>query len=269
MSREVPDALFVDLGGGRYRPTELAVGPWDRGALHGGPPSALVAGVLETAIVDADLGVDFVPARFTAELLRPVPLEDLTVSTTIRRPGRRICLADATLTRADGTVVLAATLEGIRRAPFGSGWEPDLEPPGAPDDGNGLAPATLDGPVAFHRDGVDHRVIGTTFEQPGPAADWIRLRAPMVAGRSLTPLERVVAAADFGNGISKLFDMEEVLFVNPDLTVHLYRLPAGEWVCLDAVTRVGDDGVGLAESMLFDETGPLGRSTQLLLVEPR
>lgn len=269
MNRDVPDALFTDLGDGRYRPTELAVGPWDREALHGGPPCALVAGALETAVGAADFGAEFFPARLTAELLRPVPLDDLTVTTTIRRPGRRICLADAELTRSDGTVVLAATLEGIRRSPFGSGWEPDLSPPGAPDDGNGLSPEMLDGPVAFHRDGVDHRVIGTTFETLGPAADWIRLRAPVVAGRRPTPLERVVAAADFGNGISKLFDMERVLYVNPDLTVHLYRLPVGEWVCLDAVTRLGDDGVGLAESMLFDETGPIGRATQLLLVEPR
>ncbi len=86
-------------------------------------------------------------------------------------------------------------------------------------------------------------------------------------------LEREVGAADlgadFGNGVSKLFDMDRVLFVNPDLTVSLYRLPVGEWVCLDASTLLGDDGVGLAESVLFDVAGPIGRSTQTLLVEPR
>jgi acyl-coenzyme A thioesterase PaaI-like protein len=266
----VPDAIFEPVAPDRYRPTDLAIGPWDRNALHGGPPAALVAGALEQAIVAADLGADFVPARLTVELLRPVPVDELTVTTTMRRPGRRICLADATITTADGTVVLAATLEGIRVRPFDHGVGADLHVPPGPATGAGLAAETLDGPQAFHNAGVEHRLVrGTRFESPGPATDWIRLTFPLVAGRETTPLERVVVAADFGNGVSRLFGMDDVLFLNPDLTVHLYRLPVGEWVCLDAVTRLGDAGVGLAESILFDEEGPIGRATQLLLVEPR
>ena len=266
----VPDAIFDALGGNRYQPTELARGPWDPSALHGGPPAALLAGALQTAIAEADLGVDFVPARFTVELQRPVPLAELTVTTVLRRPGRRICLADATLSLGDGTVVVTATLEGIRRLPFDHGRSPDLAPPPGPDTGTGLAAETMSGPPAFHNAGVEHRTVrGTSFETVGPATDWIRLTVPLVAGRDTTPLERTVAAADFGNGVSKLFDMGNVLFLNPDLTVHLYRLPVGEWVCLDAVSRLGPDGVGLAESLLFDEHGPIGRATQLLLVEAR
>ncbi len=266
----VLDAIFEFVAPDRYRPTPLALGPWDPAALHGGPPCALLAGALETAIAEADLGSEFVPARFTAELQRPVPLDELTVTTTVRRPGRRICLADAELRSPDGTVVLSATLEGIRRQPFDHGVALDVGTPPGPDEGIGLAAATLDGPPAFHRSGVEHRTVrGTSFEAVGPATDWIRLVVPLVAGRETTPLERVVAAADFGNGVSKLFDMGDVLFLNPDLAVHLYRLPVGEWVCLDAVTRLGPDGVGLAESLLFDQRGPIGRATQLLLVEPR
>jgi hypothetical protein len=40
-------------------------------------------------------------------------------------------------------------------------------------------------------------------------------------------------------------------------------------VCLDAVTRTGDRGVGLAETVLWDEDGRLGRAAQTLLVRPR
>lgn len=263
-------AIFDAIGSDRYRPTELALGPWDPGALHGGPPCALLAGELERAVVDADLGVAFFPARFTAELLRPVPLADLRVGVTVRRPGRRICVADATLTGPDGKVAVAATLQCIRRRPFDHGQTPDRTVPSPPETGIGLAPATLEGPPTFHRRGVEHRCVdGTAFERPGPATDWIRLTVPLVDGRETSPLERVVAAADFGNGVSKLFDMDQVLFVNPDLTVLLYRLPVDEWVCVDAVTRLGVDGVGLAESLLFDRDGPIGRATQTLLVEPR
>jgi hypothetical protein len=40
-----------------------------------------------------------------------------------------------------------------------------------------------------------------------------------------------------------------------------------EWVCLDAVTWAQPNGVGLAESLLWDRRGPIGRSLQSLLLE--
>lgn len=267
-----PASIFEPAGDGRFRPTALATGPWDPGALHGGPPAALAAGELRRAVASAGLGVEFFPARLTVELLRPVPLDVLEVRVDVRRPGRRICIADATLVAPDGTEVMAATLHCIRRKPF------DRQPavpasmparPDLPEGGVGLSKAMLSAPTAFHNAGVEHRAVVGTFESLGPAADWMRLTVPLVAGQETDPFERVVAAADFGNGISKLFAMDEVLFLNPDLSVFLHRLPVGEWICLDAVTRLGPDGVGLAESVLFDEQGAIGRAVQMLLVEPR
>jgi acyl-Coa thioesterase superfamily protein len=79
----------------------------------------------------------------------------------------------------------------------------------------------------------------------------------------------VLAAADSGNGVSATLDYHDHVFINTDLTVQLVREPAGEWVCLDAITRVGPDGVGLAESVLSDERGRLGSATQTLLVRRR
>lgn len=267
-------SLFEQLDDHRYLATELARGPWDPDALHGGPPAALVAGALEEAVAAfardelTGAGVAFFPARFTAELLRPVPLDELTVATTLRRPGRKICIADATLTGADGTVCLSATLATIRRQPFDQPRSDEVATPPPPSGGWGVRIDETDH-VMFARDGVEHRVVSGRFEDPGPATDWIRVAVPMVDGREPTPLERVIAAADFGNGVSKWFDMSEALFLNPDLTVNLHRLPVGEWVCIDAVTRLGTEGVGLAESLLFDEEGPIGRATQSLLVEGR
>ena len=270
-------SLFEQLDDHRYLATELARGPWDPDALHGGPPAALVAGALEGAVADfardeltGDDGdtVGFFPARFTAELLRPVPLGELTVSITLRRPGRKICIADATLTGADGKVCLAATLATIRRQPFDQPRSDEVATPPPASGGWGVRIAETDH-VMFAREGVEHRVVAGRFEDPGPATDWIRVAVPMVDGRDPTPLERVIAAADFGNGVSKWFEMSEALFLNPDLTVNLHRLPVGEWVCIDAVTRIGTEGIGLAESLLFDEEGPIGRATQSLLVEGR
>jgi acyl-CoA thioesterase len=79
----------------------------------------------------------------------------------------------------------------------------------------------------------------------------------------------VLAVADSGNGVSSALDFSAWAFVNTDLTVHLHRMPAGEWVCLDAATAVEPYGVGLAESRLLDRDGPLGRGAQALFVGPR
>ncbi len=96
---------------------------------------------------------------------------------------------------------------------------------------------------------------------PGPAVDWIRLRVPLVAGEPTSPLARVVAAADFGNGVSWVLSrLDGWQFINPDLTVYVHRPLEGEWVCLDAVTHVAEHGVGLAESRLWDGRGVVGRA---------
>ena len=72
------------------------------------------------------------------------------------------------------------------------------------------------------------------------------MRGPLVAGEQPSPLERLLVVADVGNGVSAVLDWREYLFINTELTVHLLRPPEGEWIGVDAVTRL--DGVGLAES---------------------
>ena len=57
------------------------------------------------------------------------------------------------------------------------------------------------------------------------------------------------------------------MFINPELTVHFAREPAGEWVCLDAETQIAQSG--LATSVLSDRTGPVARGAQALLIAPR
>ena len=58
-------------------------------------------------------------------------------------------------------------------------------------------------------------------------------------------------------------------FINPDLTLYIDRPPRGEWICLDARTRIASGGIGSAESVLYDEHGRVGRAIQALLVAPR
>jgi hypothetical protein len=54
--------------------------------------------------------------------------------------------------------------------------------------------------------------------------------------------------------------------VNLDLTAHFARVPEGEWVCVDAISRLGRQGLGVAESSLWDARGRFGTGAQNLLV---
>lgn len=262
----MPDALFLP-DGERFVPTELCRGPWSPDAQHGGPPAALLARSVERfAAEEAEMHV----ARLTVELLRPVPLVPLTVSARWARPGRRVQLVEASLHAGDAEVARALGLR-LRRAELVLPPEVARGPAPPPGPGSGAAskPPWGEGPTlpAFHSHGVEHRFVAGGFDRPGPATDWVRLRVPLVAGEATSPLARVAAAADFGNGVSwVLSPLDGYSFINPDLTVYLERMPEGEWVCLEAETRVEPHGVGLAECRLWDERGVIGRSLQSLLL---
>jgi hypothetical protein len=103
----------------------------------------------------------------------------------------------------------------------------------------------------------------------GAATVWMRLRHPLLADEPLTPLARVAATSDFGNGVATVLPFDQYLFINADLTISLDRRPAGEWVALDARTLLHPGGIGWSESVLHDEYGPVGRATQALVVQRR
>jgi hypothetical protein len=253
------DALFTPVDDGLWLATDRARGPWSQDALHGGPTAALLTRAIEPLLAPLPL------ARITFELLRPVPVAPLAVTSRLLRDGRKVRLAEAQLEH-DGTLLASATALGIRNVDLAVP-EQSSDRPSPPDTGRDAKPRMLhDG---FHNIGVEHRFVHGMIGEPGPAVDWIRLRVPVIAGESPTPAQRAVAAADFGNGISSLATFDELLFINPDLTVHLHRQPVGEWICLDAQTRLDPSGVGLATSRLFDEDGPIGHAVQSLLVESR
>lgn len=233
--------------------------------MHGGPPAALLAREIERF----ESGDAFRVARITVELLRPVPHARLEVSAHLRRPGRNVQLIEATLRSPEHDVARATGLR-IRRGAIHLPPEAvdATPPPPGPSEGRAREPRPTAFHSGFHTDGVEHRFITGSFATPGPAIDWIRVKYPLLDGEPLSPLCRACAAADFGNGISSLLP-DTHTYINPDLTVYLRRYPEGEWVCLDSVTRIEADGIGLAQSRLFDEHGPIGSSMQSLIVSER
>src|SRR5436305_883318 len=144
------EAVFIAGADGGFTATDLARGPWDPDAQHGGAPAALLMHAFEALPAAPGLLI----ARVSYEFIRPAPLGALTVRADVIRPGRRVQLLEGSL-------------------------------------------------------------------------------------------------------------------IGPDLTLYIDRPPVGEWVCVDARTSIAEDGVGIADSVLYDERGRVGRATQALLIAPQ
>ena len=251
---------FYEPRDGRLVPSELTRGPWDPNAQHAGPPSALIARALERCEPREGMRL----GRIAIDILGPVPLAPLTVEARVVRPGRSVELLGATLAGPDGDLMRASAWRvaaGDQRLADGDGDLPPGPEHGADRD---FFPTGED--VGYHT-AMEYRFVKGGFLELGPATVWMRMRGVLVEGEQPSPLERLMVVADVGNGISAVLDWREFLFINTELTVHLLRPPEGDWIGVDAVTRV--DGVGLAESVLYDERGRIGRGAQTLLVRRR
>lgn len=258
------DAFFEALGAGRYVAGVVTGGPWDPEMQHGGPISALVA----RALSDAEVVPGQQLARVSFELLRPIPVAPITITTRVSRGGKRVSLADAVVTSDDGTELMLARAWRIQPTPIELERSDDAARMPPPDDAVASRAAFGGLEPPFMR-ATEVRFVHGHFAEPGPGAAWFRLRASLVAGTAWRPTDPLFVAADCGNGISGVLDFQRYVYINPDLTVHLSRLPVGEWVGLDAVTSVTPSGVSIATGRLHDETGALGRTAQTLYVDAR
>jgi hypothetical protein len=259
-----PEHVF-EVDGDVAVPTELARGPWSPHAQHGGAPSALLAGLLE----EFDLGTATFPARFTLELMRPVPLAPLRIERQTIRPGKKVQLVQGSLF-ADDVEVVRATLLRLREQPVQFADDPvagEYEPMPPPGPGEPMIGRGSFSMGTGFWNAVEVSRIGGDWLQPGPHDMWLRLTVPIVAGEETTPFQRVAAAGDFGNGVAAAFDRERYSCINPDLTITLHRLPVTDWVGLDSATYPEPNGYGVAESVLHDERGRIGRGIQTVLVE--
>lgn len=260
-------SVFVP-DGDWFVPTGLARGPWDANAQHGGAPAALLAHVAEATVADSA----FMLTRLTFELTRPVPIAPLKVHVDAGRgrSARRLQLA----LEHDSVTVGRASALLLRETPLAFTPQADAQllpgPRGCTE--RFAVPGLADahpGQELFGGDAIDAWIARGSSHAPGPAAAWFRLRAPVVAGHVDTPAMRVMAAADFGNGISWVLPPHAYWFTNADLTVYLQRTPVGEWIGLDSATVARATGMGLATSTLYDTRGRIGMAHQTLLIRPR
>lgn len=256
------DVFYERLGDERYRATEHTVGPWSDKAQHLGPVSALLVRSLERCEQKETTAI----RRVTVDVLGPVPVDEVEVHTEVLRPGRSVELVAAELS-AGGRVAATARAWRMVRADTTTIAADDAERLARPD---AWAPMPIpDGWTGGYAEALEWRIADETMPGTGHVQVWARPKMPLLADEETTALQRLFAVADCSSGISSRLDFREWAFANTDLTVHLHREPVGEWIGLDARTALGPDGAGLAHSALHDVTGPVGRSTQSLLLARR
>jgi hypothetical protein len=267
----VPDS-FYEPDGQLFVATELTRGPWDPGAQHAGPPAALIGREVERlggGRIGGEGGPPAQVGRITYEVLRSVPIAPLRVEAGIVRPGKRVEMFESTLSDEAGEPLMRAQGWRLRTGEVTfAPPEPGPEPPPGPQGGERGQFFHTGYDVGYHT-AMEYRFTAGAFMERGPATVWMRMAVPLLPEEEPTPLQRVLAAADSGNGVSAALDWSKYLFINVDLSVHLHRMPEGEWVCLDAVTLPEPNGVGMADTRLLDERGPIGRAAQTLLIADR
>lgn len=244
----------------QFTATEYTESPWGPGIQHGSPPAALITHVLEQRTTQ-DAATDGRLARMTTEILGAVPLGELWATTSVVRPGRRISLTEAVVTKPDGREVIR-----------GQGWwireqdTTEIENPDVPSSSL-IAPLPEVDEGAFtsrwdsgYIDSLECRSVGDQL--------WLHSTIPVVAGVPDTPWTRLSAVADVANGTNPAVDPREWMFMNTDLSTYLHRLPRGEWIGVSAEANYGPDGIGLTIGRLFDLEGPVGTTNQALMLDP-
>ncbi len=197
-----------------------------------------------------------------------MPISALACVATVVRPGRSVELIEGALSH-EGAELIRARAWRIRTQPLALDIDPPpAEPPPGPDAAKAGDYFAVAWDTGYHT-AMEVRFLCGGYTEPGPARAWMRMRGALVEGEEPSALDRLLVAADAGNGVSAPLDYRRYVFINTDLSVAIRRPPVGDWICLDSVSYAEPDGVGLSDTGLFDEGGLVGRASQSLLVGER
>ncbi|MDF0532492.1 thioesterase family protein [Tsukamurella sp. 8F] len=254
------EPYFRRTGDAAFAATAHTGGAWKTDEQHIAPALGLLAHVVE-ADRDARRSDGLVLTRLSYDILGVLPVGDVTTTVTVLRPGRTIELVEATLAHGERDAVrLRAWLMAPRdtAAVAGTALEAIPGPTECPD----WDPTTV-WPGGF----IASAQVRRTQQAPGRATYWVRTDVPLLD----EPVSRTASAAgllDIANGMTVRADPRAVAFPNVDLTAHLYSAPGEGWLGFDTRVSFGADGLGLTETVLHDESGPIGSVSQMLTVRP-
>lgn len=248
-----------------FRPNESCRGPWDAGACHAGPPTGLIARAAEKILPEHRL------VRLTVELIRPIPIAGFTITSEVTRAGRSAATATFAIVDLASRVVARANTSHIAPKPDDSRIPSTTVPiTDFAAARSGESPMSGIAPHGLPFFGGAHEVLlppDQDGSSRGPKTIWMRT-INLLAGELPSPFQRICPLADCGNGLSRLAELNQIGFINTDLTIHLHRPPIGEWMGSQVVSTWNSDGIGLADALLFDRRGPVGRAMQSLIITP-
>lgn len=258
------EAYFTRLGENRFCPTSHVGGAWQEDEQHISPMNGLVIHAVER-IVAARAEPDAKSvARLSVDILGPLPMDEFELRVETIRSGRSIELLEATVSARGRPAVRTRVwrLQDYETAAIAGGQGAALPPP------DSLAQRPLDdiwpgGYIAS----LDVRPV--TPRERGRAVTWISTQVQLIAGEHTSDLARYFGLIDTANGIAIREPIQEWLFPNIDLTVHLHRQPVGTTVGFDTTVVFGPSGQGVTSTVLHDIDGPVGTAQQELTVRKR
>jgi hypothetical protein len=254
----------------RFFASELTRGPWSNAHQHGGPASGLLARAIER--VDGQAGGQpnsWFVTRMTVELLRPIPIAaPLEVMTDVLARGRTVQRIAAALLSGDEQLAVAVAVR-VRVHELAIPIHPQR------DDIPRLPPLERCRPFEFpffrhavgYHTAMEVRAAEGEFGR-GDFGVWMRPRVALIDGEVTTPLQRVMICADAGHGVGTALDTSQWSFINPDLSVHVHRLPVDEWLGMQARTSSNPLGFGVCRTIFSDRHGELGLGVQSQVIAP-
>ncbi|MDH4124367.1 MAG: thioesterase family protein [Gammaproteobacteria bacterium] len=258
---ESGDGGFFRLEDGLLTANDAARGPWSADACHGGPVTGLVARALEQVLPHKQL------VRLTLNFRRPVPMLGLTVTAAVDRDGREVAIGSAEVRSEAGICVTASSVHIAPQVrtdlPTAFRPHPDFSKAGPGEFQLRHAPHGQ----PFFSSGVEVAYPPGETLAPGPTTVWMRT-LPIVAGEVPSPFQSLCPLADCGNAVSRNAEFTEAIFINPDLTIAVFRPPESDWLASEAMSHWQPNGVGMSQAQLFDVKGAVGFALQTLLVRP-
>ena len=244
-----------------YIGNDPARGPWSADACHAGPVTGAIARSFELCVPDKQL------MKLSVEILRPVPIAGFRVVTEVVKNGRMVTTANAKITDQDNKLVATASAMYMQQQQLGDVPSVEDQIPPVEESVAGDFPIkfTLHGLPSFST-GIEILYPQGEDSEPGPTSLWMK-SLPIVEQEIPSPFQKLCPLADCGNGISRNGELNQISFINPDITIVMHRAPEGDWLGTRTRSHWQPTGMGLAEATLFDGQGAIASVMQTLLLK--
>jgi Thioesterase-like superfamily len=245
-----------DVLPGYWLPTPLAAGPFS--GLQGGAIAGLLTAEVEALAASRRWGT---AVSVSVAFLKPTPMARLRTEVSALREGGRVAFVDNTLF-ADGDSEPCATARvtlinerRIEALALADAPAETIDPTRYP----------LRKIASFHgrpwmMDAMDAR--------SGDGVAWFRQHTPMLADAPAKGLSSILGPADWAHGIARPLQ-NVVADPNPNLTVHLLRPPATDWIGVRPhVSWQTERGLGVGGGTILDVQGEIGVVSMAVALVP-